>query len=135
MPEHIHEGLERVLAGHNPDFAQRPGLIKADMIPRAGKQLGRLLDPVVQHLIHARIARVVFFAIARQPQVGVFLEAEHIVHVAVKLHARDDIYMALARVFDDLPDLVARIAAIGIDHVVAFELNAGLGIEVGTGWP
>ena len=38
--------------------------------------------------------------------------------------------MALARVFDDLPDLLARIAAIGIDHVVAFELDAGFGIEV-----
>src|ERR1039458_5674756 len=59
MLEDLHECFERVFAGHNADLSQRPGFIKADMIPRAGKELRRLLDPVVQHLIHTRIARVV----------------------------------------------------------------------------
>ena len=130
MPQDLHECLERVFAWDDTDLSQRPGLVEADVIPWAGEELRRLLDPVVQHLIHAWVAGIELPAVSRQPEIGVFLEAEQVVHVAVKFHAGNDINMALAGVFDDVPDLLARVAAIGIHDVVAFKLDAGLGIEV-----
>ena len=50
--------------------------------------------------------------------------------MAVKFHAGHHVDMPLPRVFDNVPDFVARVARVGIDQLVALELDAGFGIEV-----
>src|SRR5450759_716399 len=76
VAENLDEGLKRILARLHADFAQRPGLIKPDVVPRAREELRRLRYPVVKHREHTRVARVELIAVTRQSEVRELLDSE-----------------------------------------------------------
>ena len=109
---------------------QFPGLIQADVEPGARKQRRHLPDPIFDHPLHFRIARIQVAAVWHGGQIGVPLDAEQVVQVAVELQTRNHVHMPLARVSDDATNLVLGISPSGVDQRVAFQLDRELGVEV-----
>ena len=109
---------------------QFPGLVEADVEPRAGKQRRHLTHPILHHLLHPGIARIQVAAVRQGGQVGISFNPEKIVQVPVEFQARHHVHVTLASVLNDFAHLVLGITAIGIDERVTLQLDRELGVEV-----
>ena len=107
-----------------------PRFVEADVDERAGKDGGELVRPIGEQLHHARIARIELSAMGKVGERGVLLDAKEVVQMPIELQAWNHIDVPLARVRDDVLNLLAGEAGLRIQQRIAGELDVRFVVEV-----
>src|SRR5205814_1598895 len=103
----------------------------SDLVDEAAwEKVRELIGPVVEERRDFGIARVELGPVREVGQTRVALDAEQVVHVAVKLEAWHDVDVPRAAVSDDAANLFLRKAAAWIQNRIAREFDARFAVEV-----
>ncbi|MBV6430551.1 MAG: hypothetical protein IANPNBLG_00665 [Bryobacteraceae bacterium] len=107
-----------------------PGFVEPDVEPRTGEERGHLSNPILKYSGHFGIRGIQVPSVGQRGKIGVPLDPEQVVQVAVEFKAGHNVHMALAGIRDDSLNLFPRIAAAGIDERVPLQLDGEFGVEV-----